>query len=356
MHNQRLNQIRNLLTAHSVNALVITHLPMIRWAIGFSGSSGLLYVDADHAVFATDTRYATQAAHEVTTAEVVMAVQGQLAPPLASVTPSTVKRIGFSAEHLSVHELAVLNKNWPDQELVGIDNLFQSEISTKSREEVDCLERAQAITDQVFSEMLACIKVGMTEKEVAAELVYKLLNNGADGIPEHFWPIVASGPNSAIIHAHPTDRTLRKGDVLLLDYGCLIEGYTSDMTRTIVLGEANTKVKEVYEVVLKAQLAAIAAAKSGMAGIELDAVARTIVTSAGYEIPHGVGHSLGLEIHEEPRINPRNPDPLPNKAVMTIEPGIYIPGEFGIRIEDMILLEKDGNRNLTTSPKELLVL
>ncbi len=356
MYTQRLTQIRQQVIKNNVDALLITHLPMIRWAVGFSGSSGLLYIDTDRAVFATDARYETQAAQEVTQADIVMAVQGQLAPPLAGQTPSSVKRIGFSGENLSVQELTFTQKVWPDQEFVAITELLQTEMATKSDKEVEYLQQAQAITDQVFNIMLGVIKVGMTEKEIAAELVFRLLKAGADGIPEHFWPIVASGPNSALIHAHPTDRQLTKGDVLLMDYGCLCNGYTSDMTRTIVLGEASEKVKAVYRVVLKSQTAAITAAKAGVPGIEIDALARGIVEAAGYAIPHGVGHSLGLEIHEEPRINPRNPHPLPEGAVMTIEPGIYVPGEFGIRIEDMVLLQKDGNRNLTTSPKELIII
>ncbi|HEX7259538.1 MAG TPA: M24 family metallopeptidase, partial [Candidatus Saccharimonadia bacterium] len=236
------------------------------------------------------------------------------------------------------------------------EDMLASELAAKVPDELRRIKHAQAITDQTFTDILGIIKAGMTEKAVAAEIVYLLLKHGADQIPEHFWPIVASGPNSAIVHAHPTDRKLSDGDVVLLDFGCLVEGYTSDMSRTLVLGKASDKIKKVYAIVLEAQQAALAAAKAGISGMKLDAVARSIIESAGYEIPHGVGHSLGLEIHEEPRINPRNPNPLPENAVMTIEPGIYIPGEFGVRIEDMVRLTKIGSENLTASPKELIEL
>ncbi|HUC20541.1 MAG TPA: Xaa-Pro peptidase family protein [Candidatus Polarisedimenticolaceae bacterium] len=354
MHKQRLDQIRNQLKTHGVDALLLTHLPMIRWAIGFAGSSGLLYVDANQALFISDTRYATKAAAQVTTAKILMGSQGQLIPSLLPYLDN-IKRIGYSDEHLTVSDLSTLQKLLPAIELAPISELLEPARAVKSAEEIEHLEQAQSIGDQVFSEMLDIIKAGMTEKEIAAELVYRLLKKGADQIPEHFWPIVASGPNSAMIHIQPTDRKLAQGDVLLLDYGCVVNGYTSDMTRTIALGSASDKFKKIYDVVLNAQASGIKAARAGISGVNLDMSARKVVESAGYEIPHGVGHSLGLEIHEWLPLR-RIPDPLPENAVITIEPGIYIPGEFGVRIEDIVLLQKNGSRNLTASPKELIIL
>ena len=218
------------------------------------------------------------------------------------------------------------------------------------------MQQAQDITDRAFTEVCSRIHEGMTEKELCAELIYCLYKNGAEGLS--FDPIVVSGPNTSMPHGVPGDRRLQKGDFITMDFGVLYRGYCSDMTRTVALGHATEKMREVYQTVLKAQLAGLAVSKAGVAGKAVDAAARDVITEAGYGayFTHSYGHSLGLEIHEAPNCNTRNDLPIPLHAVVSAEPGIYIPGEFGVRIEDVAVFEENGCRILTKSPKELMIL
>ena len=196
----------------------------------------------------------------------------------------------------------------------------------------------------------------MTEKELAAELIYCLYKNGGEGLS--FDPIVVSGPNTSMPHGVPGDRKLQKGDFITMDFGVIYQGYCSDMTRTVALGYATDEMKKVYNTVLKAQLAGIAASKAGATGREVDAAARDVISAAGYGeyFGHSYGHSLGMEVHENPNCTPKNEKPIPVGAVCSAEPGIYIPDEFGVRIEDVVVFEENGCRNLTKSPKDLLIL
>ena len=216
--------------------------------------------------------------------------------------------------------------------------------------------KAQEITDRAFTEVCGRVREGMTEKELAAELIYCLYKNGGEGLS--FDPIVVSGPNTSMPHGVPGDRKLQKGDFITMDFGVIYQGYCSDMTRTVALGYATEEMKQVYQTVLDAQLAGIAVSKAGVSGKAVDAAARDVITAAGYGdfFGHGYGHSLGLEIHENPNCNLRNDDPIPENAVCSAEPGIYLPGKFGVRIEDVVIFEADGCRDITKSPKDLLIL
>ena len=222
--------------------------------------------------------------------------------------------------------------------------------------ELDLMRKAQEITDKAFTEILPRIKPGMTELALQAELIYCLYKNGAMGLS--FSPIVVSGPNTSLPHGVAGERVLQAGDFITMDFGVLYQGYCSDMTRTVALGYATEEMKAVYATVLKAQTDAIAATKAGMTGKEIDAVARQVITDAGFGpyFGHGYGHSLGLEIHEDPNLNMRNPNPMPVNAVCSAEPGIYIPGKFGVRIEDVTILTEDGAIDITKSPRELIVI
>jgi Xaa-Pro aminopeptidase len=343
-----------LLKRYGVDAIAITHPRTVQWATGFVSSNALLYVDRSRRVLITDGRYA-EAAKQLADVEVVVANQGNLATALKPHI-KTGSRVGFQAEHLSVAEHGHFEEALPGVALMPLTDLLRDEIARKSAAEMAATQRAQQITDAVFSEMLEIIKPGVSERELAAEIVYRQLQGGASGISPEFWPIVASGPNSALPHAQPTDRKITKNDVVLLDFGCTVDGYCSDMTRTVYVGAPSPKFREVYETVLAAQEAALALVRGGVIASEVDKAARTIIETASYTLPHGLGHGVGLEIHEWPALNPRNPDPLPTSAVVTIEPGIYLPGEFGVRIEDMVQLTDTGCRNLTSSSKELMSL
>ena len=213
-----------------------------------------------------------------------------------------------------------------------------------------------AIDDVALEEVLELIRPGMTEKQVMAELVYRTLRHGSEG--NAFDPIVVSGPNSSLPHGVPGARMIQKGDFVTMDFGCLKEGYCSDMTRTIAVGEATEEMRNVYHIVLQAQLAGIAVARAGIPGKEIDAAARKVITDAGYGdyFGHGFGHSLGLDIHEAPNANPRGEEPMPAGAVCSAEPGIYLPGRFGVRIEDVMILRENGCEVITKAPKTLLIV
>jgi len=218
------------------------------------------------------------------------------------------------------------------------------------------MRRAQAITDEAFKAILDFIKPGLTEQEVAARLVYEMMRRGAEKVS--FDPIVASGPNGSRPHAVPTERKLEHGTFITMDFGCKVEGYCSDMTRTVALGQPAQEMERVYSVVLDAQKAGINAARAGVTGQEVDAAARRVIEEAGYGeyFSHSFGHSLGLDIHESPNASPRETAVLPAGAVISAEPGIYIPGRFGVRIEDVLILKEDGCEDITRSPRQLIVL
>ena len=237
---------------------------------------------------------------------------------------------------------------------------FQSKINAfrgvKEPWEIQIMEKAQQITDAAFTQVLERIQVGMTEKELAAELIYCLYKNGAEGLS--FAPIVVSGPNTSMPHGVPGERKLQKGDFITMDFGVVYKDYCSDMTRTVALGFATDEMKLVYETVLKAQLAGIAATKAGVTGQAIDGTARKIIADAGYGdfFGHGYGHCLGLQVHEAPYCSPLNDKPMPAGCVSSAEPGIYLPGKFGVRIEDCVIIKEDGVEDLAHSPKDLIIL
>jgi len=222
--------------------------------------------------------------------------------------------------------------------------------------ELDLMRKAQDITDAAFSEVCTKIKAGMTEKQVCAELIYCLLKNGSDGLA--FDPIVVSGPNTSMPHGVPGDRVLQPGDFITMDFGAAYKGYCADMTRTVALGYATEEMEKVYNIVLQAQCAAIAATKAGVRGKDVDKVARDIIGEAGYGpyFGHGYGHSLGLEVHEAPNCSPAGETVMEPGVVSSAEPGIYLPGKFGVRIEDVVIFREGGCENITHSPKNLIIL
>ena len=218
------------------------------------------------------------------------------------------------------------------------------------------MRKAQAITDQTFSELCKIIQAGMTEKELEAELLYRLYKHGAEG--PSFDPIVVSGPNTSLPHGVPGERKLEFGDFITMDFGCIYGGYCSDMTRTVAVGHVTEEMDTVYHTVLQAQLAGIAAARAGVSGAAVDGAARTVIENAGYGafFGHSFGHGVGVEIHESPNASPANAQPLPAGAVISAEPGIYLPGKLGVRIEDVVILSETGCEDITLAPKELMIL
>ncbi len=341
---------------HDADACVITALPDIRWACGFTGSNGILLALPERYIFLSDGRYTEQAAREVQNAEVhtpgynlweYVDEEGLLAD---------VDTVLIQSDVVTLDTLAAWKDRFPHIEWKQGSGLLTERRGSKSKEEVNKIRAAQEITDAVFAELCDWIEPGMTEREVGAEIVYRHLKRGAERMS--FDPIVAAGPNGALPHARPSDRALQKGDMVVIDMGCFLNGYASDMTRTIAIGEPSDEARKVYQLVWEAQEAAIAAARSGITGTDIDAVAREIIEDAGYGdyFGHGLGHGVGLEVHEWPRLSYHVTHDLPDGAAVTVEPGIYLPNKFGVRIEDIIILRPYGAENLTESPKELQVI
>ncbi len=352
----RIGRIRPLLQEHDVQAILLTFLPDIRWACGFTGSNGLLIVQHDRADFFSDGRYAVQARRQVRGAEVHIPGYEILRHVAEGAFLDGVRRVAFQADHTTVAQWRDWQERFPAVEWVPVAGLLQRLVGRKEADEVARIRRAQAVTDAVFEHLLAVLRPGMTEQEVAAEIVYQHLQRGAEKMS--FDPIVASGPNGALPHARPSDRRLAAGEMVVLDFGCFVDGYASDMTRTVAIGEPGEEARAVYALVRQAQEAAIEATRAGISSRALDAVARDRIEAGGYGeyFSHGLGHGVGLQIHEWPRLSYHVDDVLPAGATVTIEPGIYLPERFGVRIEDIIVLRDEGHENLTASPKDLLVL
>ena len=266
-----------------------------------------------------------------------------------------VTTLGFEEDYLSMAEY-MSYEQMLNAKLVPFNKQINGFRSIKEDWELELMVKAQEITDTAFAEVLTKIKAGMTEKELAAELIYCLLKNGGEGLA--FDPIVVSGPNTSLPHGVPGERVLQEGDFITLDFGAMYHGYCADMTRTVALGYATEEMKKVYDTVLKAQLAGIAASKAGVPGKDIDAAARNVIAEAGYGayFGHGYGHSLGLEVHEAPSPNARNDQPMPVNSVASAEPGIYLPGKFGVRIEDVVIFKEDGCVDITKSPKNLIII
>lgn len=353
----RISRVRGQLEDADADALFLTSLPDVRWACGFTGSNGLLIVGPNEAYFVTDGRYTDQARSEVEGAEVHIARNGLSKEVVEEDLLRGFTRIVFQADSVSVAKRDDLEEDHESVDWVPATQIVTPLVASKDRPEIDRVRAAQSITELVFEEIVELIEPGRTEREVGAEIVYRHLKKGADAMA--FDPIVASGPNAARPHARPTERTIEKGDVVVVDMGCFRDGYASDMTRTIAVGEPGAQARRGYEAVLEAQEAALDVAHAGMTGKELDAVARDVLEDAdfGDAFSHGLGHGIGLQVHEWPRVSRTTDDVLPDGACVTIEPGAYVPEEnFGVRIEDIVVLRPEGSDNLTRSPKELLVL
>ncbi|MCD7802823.1 MAG: Xaa-Pro peptidase family protein [Clostridiales bacterium] len=352
-----LKQIADKLPGYGLDALVVTSAPGEYYAIGFMGE-GLVLVTREGCYYETDSRYIEAVRNQVTGCEIAMRTVNSHAQWAAGKAQELgLVRVGLEDQYLSLRDYADLQKAFPQgTEFVPAGELLSELRASKNEEEMEYLRQAQAITDRTFTEILNDIRPGVTEQEIAAKITYYHMKFGAS--KNSFDPIVASGPNGSMPHAIPGGRQFRQGDFVTMDFGCIFQGYCSDMTRTVAVGEPTDEMRRVYDTVLKAQLTGIAMAKAGVVGADVHNAAEEVLAQAGYagKMGHGFGHSLGIEIHENPGFRPANHDPMPLGAVVSAEPGIYLPGKFGVRIEDVIRLEEDGCQVLTRSPKELIVL
>ncbi|MCL2827769.1 MAG: Xaa-Pro peptidase family protein [Oscillospiraceae bacterium] len=351
----RLNQIVNVLQDYELDALLLTGPINRRWATGFKSSAGALVATREGSYFIIDGRYIESAKAAIQGVEVIQIKAGQKYPDVVCeiIARHGAGRLGFEEQVMAQGTYTTYEEKL-DWELVPAQKLMDTLRASKSASELDLMGRAQAITDQTFAEILPVITPEMTERELAAEIIYRLLKNGAD--KPSFDPIVVSGPRSSLPHGSPGDHAL--SGFVTMDFGAMFDGYCADMTRTIAIGTATDEMRRVYDTVLQAQLAGIRAARAGTPGKEIDAAARQVITDAGYGayFDHGFGHGIGLEVHEGINAGPTEERILPTGAVISAEPGIYLPGQFGVRIEDILHLTEFGSENLTRSPKELIVL
>ena len=353
-----LQQIADKLETYGLDAMLIASEPGERYAVGFLGE-GLLLGAGEEAHYSTDGRYIEAARREIAGArvELISRERGHLDLARAYIHAHGLKRVGVESGAVSVERYPLWQRELsPFCELIPAQALPDGLRASKDPQELAAMAEAQRITDEAFSEMLGVLRPGMTEQEAAARLVYEMLRRGARKVS--FDPIVAAGANGSMPHAVPGETVIERGMFVTMDFGCVVDGYCSDMTRTVAVGRPTEEMERVYETVLAAQEAGIAAARAGMTGRALDAAGRRVIEEAGYGayFTHSFGHSLGLEIHESPNASPGESRPLPVGTVISAEPGIYLPGKFGVRIEDVLVLEEGGCRDLTRSPKNLIVL
>ena len=358
----RVQAARKLLEEKGLDAAFIASPANIRYLSGFAGTDSYLYLSSKRQVILTDSRYTLQAEEEGKDCEVRTIkgerVYGVLLKELLE--EDKVKRLGFEDGVMTWQLVKKLQEaagdKWGEERWVPLGEELSLLRAVKDEGEIEKLARAEQIGDEAFSYILTQIKPGITELEIGAKLEYYMKSHGAQ--EKGFDTIAASGLHSAMPHAVPSEKVLEKGDFLTLDFGCKYQGYCSDMTRTVVIGKANEKQKEIYKIVLEAQEAALAGLRAGMTGAEGDALARKVIEEAGCGdyFGHGLGHSVGLEIHEKPALSPKDQTILRPGIIETVEPGIYIPGLGGVRIEDMTVITENGIKNLTSSPKELIEL
>lgn len=356
MQRSRLVRLRQVMRGEGIDGVILSSPPAIRYFSGFTGSHALCVITAHAAWFLTDSRYNLQSREEVHGFRRHITREGLLETVARLALLRGCRVVAFESHELSVARYQVLKKLLPKIKLHPAADLFESITLVKEPAEIALLQKAVDISDAAFLEVLKFIHPSITENEIAAHLTFLQKCAGAEG--DSFDTIVASGPRAAFPHARASLKRIRNGELVIMDFGCTVGGYHSDITRTVAVGHASKKSKEIYHIVLQAQEEAIHAARAGMTAQELDSVARKRIKQAGFGryFPHSLGHGLGLRFHERPRVSPLGVETLQAGSVITIEPGIYLPGWGGVRIEDDILLKPKGCRVLTKAPKELIIL
>lgn len=338
----------------NVDGALIVSPESRRYFTGFNASDGFLFITKSGSVFLTDSRYIEAAKNKIICCE----VEEQKGKLMDYAKRFNCKVLAVEADRLTVTQLKNLRKALHGIKLTTIstDKIIDSFRAVKNEAEIENICKAQRIAEAAFDHILGFIKVGVTEKEIALELDHYMLSHGADGLS--FETIAISGANTSKPHGVPTDKKLEHGDFVTMDYGAVVNGYHSDMTRTVAVGAASDEQKRIYKIVFEAQLAVLRVLKNGVKCADADKAARDVITEAGYGeyFRHSTGHGVGIEIHEKPFISPKSTATLHSGNVVTDEPGIYIPGKFGVRIEDMALITENGCKNLTKAPKELIII
>lgn len=350
-------QVYDVMHNVQVEAILISNRYNRRYITGYCGDTGVAYISKTKKAILTDFRYIYQAEAEAPGFEIIDITDKGYSSTLAELAKADkVSSIAFEEVELNYSEYQAYKEKLKRIDFIPMKDELAKLRVVKTKEELDNIKMAEHIGDIAFTKILDEIKPGITELEIAAKLEYIMKTNGAEGLS--FDPIVASGVNSSMPHAVPSHKKIEHGDFLTMDFGCRYLGYCSDMTRTIVVGKADEKQKEIYNTVLKAQLAVLDQLKAGMIGKQVDKIARDIIYTAGYEgcFGHGLGHSLGLFIHENPRASLKSDEVIGENMTLTVEPGIYVRNYGGVRIEDLVVITKDGCENFTESEKKLIEL
>lgn len=355
----RADRLTGLLPEAEIDALLVTELVNVRYLTGYTGTNGLAVVGSATRIFVTDFRYVEQAAEQVDPTFERRKAQQELTDGIDEVLPGGTLRLGFEEEHLSFRDHARLRAELPERvELVPVGGLVERLRVIKDADEVTRIQEATKLADAALEDVLRDGLAGRTERELAFNLVAAIHRQGAEG--PSFPPIIAAGPHGALPHASPRDVEVDSGQLVVIDWGAVLGGYCSDCTRTVYVGEGEPSAHErdIYDLVLRAQLAGLDAIAPAADGPAVDGIARSIIDAAGHgeQFGHGLGHGVGLDIHEAPRLSRRSDSVLEVGMVVTVEPGVYLPGEFGVRIEDLVVVGEDGPTILTGLSKELMVV
>ncbi len=356
MKEDRLQKARTRLAGLGVSCLLVSDRDNVRWLTGFSGSNGVALLTPSDVSLFTDSRYTIQAGEEAAGADLYISSENCCRQAAELIREKSLGLTAFEADGVTFQDCQTMAEILGPSALTGVCSMFGELRAVKDADEIALLRRAAKVTSEAFADLLPHIHAGATERDVARELVYSLGKRGAE--QESFPCIVAGGPRSALPHAKPSDRPLEAGEPVLMDFGALCGGYAGDITRTVFTGQPADGFRRVYDIVLEAQMAAIEAVRPGRLGCDVDAVARDIITRYGYgeNFGHGLGHSLGLNVHDGPAFSPRSQLTLQPGMVVTVEPGIYVEGWGGVRIEDDVLVTEDGCEIITSADKRLLEL
>ena len=355
-YQRRLDNLKNKLNTLNLDGMYVTNLTNVRYLTGFTGSAGSLLIldNAEH--FFTDGRYIEQSKTQVQNCKIHIVGGAHFQSIKNNNLITNNASIGFESDYVSVNLYESFRELIPSIKWQKTSGIIEKIAAIKDSLEIESLKTAIEITDDVFDKIIPELKAGAKEKDIAAKISYLFKTHGAEG--DSYDPIIASGHLGALPHARPSDKEFEKEDFVVMDFGALYNGYHADMTRTVVIGASTEKHKEIYNIVLESQLAGIRVAKAGLTGAELDAACRKVIIDAGYgdKFIDSTGHGIGLEVHTYPRISSFNKKPLLENYVVTIEPGIYLAGWGGVRIEDDCWIQSQGCVPLNRSTKEMLVL
>jgi len=356
MIKDRIEKFRKKLMQLGIDGFLVMHPKNRRYLSGFTGTSGTLLITQKQNILFTDFRYIEQANVQASDFQVI-----KHEFPLVKTINEVIQRLpletlGFEADFVTYNQFQEFQKAFTGIKLSPQEGIVKKLRMIKDEDEIKCITKAAAIADAAFENILKVIKPGMKEIEVALELETFMRSQGASGTS--FATIVASGKRSALPHGIASEKVIEKGDFVTMDFGCIYQGYCSDMTRTVVIGEPTEKQREIYKIVLEAQLLGLESVKAGLGAKEVDLVSRMYISQNGYGeyFGHGLGHGLGLEVHENPSLSPRDNTLLLENMAVTIEPGIYLPQWGGVRIEDLVIIKEMGHENLTRSPKNLIII